>query len=72
MGFLGQAPAFFRVNGIGQGIRHRVQVGRNRQAEEFFVIAGIDDHAQVCLRHDPHDPSQEARSTHTAGQGGDA
>ena len=70
VGFLGEAPAFFGVNDIGQGISHRVEVGRNGQAKEFFVIASIDDDPQICRGYNPHDPTQEAGGTHTAGQGG--
>ena len=40
---VGQAPAGVGVDGVGQGVHHGVQVGRDVQPVEHGVVAGVDD-----------------------------
>jgi len=41
------------------------------QAEELFVIAGVDDHAQTAGVDYPHQATQEAGRAHASSQSGD-
>jgi len=51
-GVSGNAPSALAVHDSGKRIEHCVHVGRNVQAVELSVIAGIDDDGDLLRRHD--------------------
>ena len=67
----GQAPAPLGVDRPGQRVGDRVEVGRDRQAVEHGVVAGVDDRRDVGRRHDVEQPTQEAGGADPAAHDGD-
>ena len=53
----------------GQGVGDGVEVGRNVQAVEDVVVAGVADDHDVLGRHGPHQPPEEAGRPDTPGKG---
>ncbi len=67
----GQAPPGLGVDGVGQGVHHRVQVGRDVQPVQDGVVAGVDDGGDLVRRHRLHHAPQQPGRPHASGQGGD-
>jgi hypothetical protein len=43
MGISFHAPAMNATNALREGVCHRIEIGRNVQAEEGFIVGRIDD-----------------------------
>jgi hypothetical protein len=44
------SPASDRIGQSGQGVNHRIQVGRDAEAKMLEVIASVDDEGQLFGR----------------------
>lgn len=66
--FAAHAPAFGGIDDAGQRVRDDVQVGRNFQAVQDDVIAGIDDDGEVVRIHGAIKTEKQFRCADTAGK----
>ena len=69
-GVVPDPPAPRRVDQPGQGVRDRVEVGRDVQAEQLDVVGDVADHGDVPRRHDLHEPVEEAGGADAAREHG--
>ena len=67
----GQAPARLGVDGVGQGVHHRVQVRSDVESVQDGVVAGVDDGRDVPGRGHLDHPPQEPGRPDPSGQGRD-
>ena len=68
---LGEAPAARDVEPAGERVRHRVEVGRDVQAPDLGVVAGVADDRQGLGIDDLDEPAQQLRGAGSAREGGD-
>src|SRR5262249_9731605 len=67
-GLVAQAPAPLGVDGVGQRVDDRVEVGADVQPVEVDVVADVDDGGDQLGRHHLHDAGQEPGGAPPAGQ----
>ena len=66
------APALLLVDPPAQGVHHGVEVGRDVEAEQADVVAGVADDGDLGAGGGGFQPPQEAGGADPAGEHGDA
>ena len=67
-GFAGKAPAALRIVLVGQRVEHRVDVGRDVQAEMDEIVRGVDDDGKLVGRQHGRKTARELAAADAAGQ----
>src|SRR3954451_499889 len=67
-GLAGEAPAALEIVLVGEGVQHRVDVGRDVQAEMNEIVGGVDDDGQPLRRQHCREAATELATPDTAGQ----
>ena len=61
-----EAVAPLAVDATRERVGHDVEVGRDVDAVELAVVAGVHDRGHLLRRHRAHEPAQEARGADAA------
>src|ERR1700746_1393103 len=64
--FSANSPSFCRVDDSRERVRHDVKIGRDFQAVEFDIIAGVDDDGQAGRGRNLEKAIKQFRSANTA------
>src|SRR5579885_3662161 len=66
-----ESPAVFGIREARQGVDDRIDIGRDVQSVELFVVAGVDDYPHAPLVDTADQSAQEPSRTHSPRKHGD-